>query len=325
MCFQGLAGELCRYLQQAQYHIRAAVCWFSHREIFEVLLARLQAGVQVELILEYDTRNIGPHGLDFQNFIHRGGKLFGHVAPGLMHHKFAIIDDRQVLTGSFNWTYNSNWENLLVLKEPAIAGAFHAEFERIQAVSKRIFQVRSSDAKVFADFPLFENTRFPLADLRKKVSGRAEVWTVPVNPRKMVAEDFFRQQMLPFDPKNLMQSYWSAYIKWDTPCFEEAFKQWEKQSVSKSILRDLRCRAIQMKIGDLVFLIEKRSNCLLAIGVIQSEPQPNQGEGFSSFRAVQWLKTLPDGAYRLPAKVSMQVTGRYRASALQVLQEVIGV
>lgn len=48
-----------------------------------------------------------------------------------MHHKFVLIDDRTVATGSFNWTSQAvmgNNESVLVTDEPSAAAAFRAEF-----------------------------------------------------------------------------------------------------------------------------------------------------------------------------------------------------
>ena len=51
-----------------------------------------------------------------------------------MHHKFAVIDRRTIVTGSYNWTPESegrNYENLVVLREPRLAAAYSDEFEAL--------------------------------------------------------------------------------------------------------------------------------------------------------------------------------------------------
>ena len=323
-CFQQPAELLCHYLAQAQGHIQVAVCWFSHREIFEVLLNRLRAGVQVEVVLEYDTQNIRTDGLDFQLFIRKGGHLFGFLEAGLMHHKFALIDHRLLLTGSYNWTYNSNVENLLILHDSALICAFQAEFARLKGVAKRVFRVRQSDAKVFAAFPLFENTQFPLADLRKNIGGGAGVWMVRIDRLKLAYNTLFKQHFLPFDASGLLSSYWSAYRMWDDSLFDEEMVRLQNARIPGAVLRELRCWARRIKTGDVIFATEKQSRSLLAIGIVQSQPQPFEGAGFSSFRAVQWLKILSEKVYLMPEKVSGQGVVRYRGSALRVLQEVMG-
>lgn len=242
-----------------------------------------------------------------------------------MHHKFAVVDDLLLLTGSFNWTYNSNSENLLILQSVPIVQSFQEEFARLKAKARRIFQVSGVDAKVFAAFPLFQNTLFSLADLRKKVSTGIGVWTVGIKASEMeVAELFFKRSVFPFDPTGLMRAYWARYRVWSAPRFHDVFRQWKSAGFSQAALRNLWCWTVRIKTGDLVFLTEKRSGTLLAIGIVQSEPQPYDTAGFSCFRAIQCLHRLSDRLYLLPGNVSKQAVARYRGSALRVLQEVTG-
>ncbi len=54
--------------------------------------------------------------------------------PGLMHDKFAVLDDREVWTGSANWSYNGlhkNDNDLLVLTGEPAARLYHAAFEAL--------------------------------------------------------------------------------------------------------------------------------------------------------------------------------------------------
>jgi phosphatidylserine/phosphatidylglycerophosphate/cardiolipin synthase-like enzyme len=51
-----------------------------------------------------------------------------------MHHKFAILDQQSVLTGSYNWTLeseNENHENLVILEEAPLVAAYAKEFEAL--------------------------------------------------------------------------------------------------------------------------------------------------------------------------------------------------
>jgi len=53
-----------------------------------------------------------------------------------VHQKFAVIDARWLLNGSFNYTRQavlSNQENVLVLDSPTIAGVYGQHFERLWA------------------------------------------------------------------------------------------------------------------------------------------------------------------------------------------------
>ncbi len=53
--------------------------------------------------------------------------------PDHMHHKFALVDGRRLITGSYNWTRGAtrNHENVTVLSAPELVDAFAKEFERL--------------------------------------------------------------------------------------------------------------------------------------------------------------------------------------------------
>jgi len=51
-----------------------------------------------------------------------------------MHHKYAVIDRKTVITGSFNWTGNGeypNKENVLILESPTLAARYLQNFDTI--------------------------------------------------------------------------------------------------------------------------------------------------------------------------------------------------
>jgi len=58
----------------------------------------------------------------------------GFDGKGVMHNKFAVLDGRLLLTGSFNWSINAqenNFENMFYTASPAYTAPFSAQFERI--------------------------------------------------------------------------------------------------------------------------------------------------------------------------------------------------
>ncbi|XP_041838015.1 mitochondrial cardiolipin hydrolase isoform X3 [Melanotaenia boesemani] len=51
-----------------------------------------------------------------------------------MHHKFAVVDSRLLITGSLNWTLTAvqnNMENILITEEPDLVKPFIKEFHRM--------------------------------------------------------------------------------------------------------------------------------------------------------------------------------------------------
>ncbi|XP_064477956.1 uncharacterized protein LOC135391585 [Ornithodoros turicata] len=52
----------------------------------------------------------------------------------LMHHKFAVVDSRFLVSGSFNWTRQAitgNHENLLLTEDPHLVQMYEGEFQRL--------------------------------------------------------------------------------------------------------------------------------------------------------------------------------------------------
>lgn len=58
-----------------------------------------------------------------------------NLPPGdKLHHKFSVIDNQVVITGSHNWTEAANTQNdetLLVIQNPVVTAHFQREFERL--------------------------------------------------------------------------------------------------------------------------------------------------------------------------------------------------
>ena len=66
----------------------------------------------------------------------RAGGVFvrGRKQPFLMHHKFAIIDSKLVINGSFNWTGTAvlgNNENVVITNQRRVVEPFVREYSRL--------------------------------------------------------------------------------------------------------------------------------------------------------------------------------------------------
>jgi hypothetical protein len=134
--FTDIRSVLLRELGLARQSILVAVAWFTDRRLFEALLARQRAGVAVSLCLTQDEQHINFRlgGLPFKELEAAGGRVWV-VEDSLMHHKFCVLDGRDVLTGSYNWTNKaaqSNQENVvLTTGDPELAQRFEREFRRL--------------------------------------------------------------------------------------------------------------------------------------------------------------------------------------------------
>ena len=99
----------------AKHSIKICVAWFTNDLLFQPLLLKLDAGVEVTIITNKDEINFGENNdVDFDEFIQRGGCIYWSERSDksrLLHHKFCIIDDSVVISGSYNWTNGAEYNN----------------------------------------------------------------------------------------------------------------------------------------------------------------------------------------------------------------------
>lgn len=129
--FREISKQILDELATADKSICIAVAWFTNEAIFDLLLDKIRNGVTVELIVNNDHINIRHDGLEFNEFIRLGGKFFFADSTRLMHHKFVIIDNHKIISGSYNWTYNAeyrNSENVIFTDNPTTIEEFIKEF-----------------------------------------------------------------------------------------------------------------------------------------------------------------------------------------------------
>ena len=104
--FNNIRSEIIPLLNQANNEVVIAMAWFTSNELFQALLDCRKRKVKVELIILDNAANFMYYAPDFNVFIEEGGILkISPLSKGFMHHKFCVIDNRIVITGSYNWTY----------------------------------------------------------------------------------------------------------------------------------------------------------------------------------------------------------------------------
>jgi phosphatidylserine/phosphatidylglycerophosphate/cardiolipin synthase-like enzyme len=63
----------------------------------------------------------------------------GFAGKGVMHNKYAVLDRKLLMTGSFNWSDNAqdnNFENMFYSADPGYASSYSAQFERLFAAGE---------------------------------------------------------------------------------------------------------------------------------------------------------------------------------------------
>jgi hypothetical protein len=135
--FEKIHKQIEIRLQESQTSIRLAVAWFTDQKLFNIICEKAKNGIEVELIIANHEINQDSN-IDFSQLKKSGGSLYwigkGYKYEVLMHNKFCIIDNRVLITGSYNWTQKakSNHESITVIEEDDnLILDFNQEFDKI--------------------------------------------------------------------------------------------------------------------------------------------------------------------------------------------------
>lgn len=133
----GARRAIVAEINGAREEILVAMYTFTSAEIAESLIRARERGVQVRVMLDEGQRiRGGANGRQSARLIESGIEVRFDSVSGLMHNKFAVIDRRLVITGSYNWTAGAeerNFENLLVIRSSPIAERYAEEFDAIKS------------------------------------------------------------------------------------------------------------------------------------------------------------------------------------------------
>ena len=141
--------KLRSYLTRAIKTVDVCLFNITSEQLTKYVTDTIDRGVKVRLIVDGST--FESSGSQVKNFLAAGAfvRSSWKLVPGgtkstgnngttngdyLMHHKFAVIDQSILITGSFNWTMQAlmgNNENIIITSEPEIVGPFVAEFENL--------------------------------------------------------------------------------------------------------------------------------------------------------------------------------------------------
>ena len=136
--FSNIRNQIVPLLDAAESSISVAMAWFTNADLFEALVRGAQRGVLVELILLDDVTNFMYFAPDFNQLIQHGGKVWiAGSDTGFLHHKFCIIDNHIIITGSYNWTYYAetrNLENIVISDDSRTVNLFALEFSHLKSL-----------------------------------------------------------------------------------------------------------------------------------------------------------------------------------------------
>ncbi len=128
----GCAELIAEEIDASSSSVHVAVYTFTSTDLRDRLTHAHLRGVEVQVVLDpWETNESAYAALDADGVPVRYAE---NPHGGIMHHKFAVIDERVVLTGSYNWTdsaENVNDENLVRLTNPQVALRYEDVFTEL--------------------------------------------------------------------------------------------------------------------------------------------------------------------------------------------------
>jgi len=118
------------YLNSATQSMDVCVFTITDDRISNTLMYFHKKGGNVRVITDNDTSVA--IGSDIQKFRECGIPVKMDTSPYHMHHKFAVIDKKLLINGSFNWTHSAattNCENVMITNNKEFVSEFDRQFE----------------------------------------------------------------------------------------------------------------------------------------------------------------------------------------------------
>jgi len=125
--------RLEEHLKSATVSIDLCLYILTCHKLAEAVIERIEAAdVKVRFIVDEASARLG--GSMVPVLARKGAFVRMQRSDYLMHHKFAIVDGKKLMTGSFNWTMQAamgNHENVIVTYDKYLVQAFQDQFEKV--------------------------------------------------------------------------------------------------------------------------------------------------------------------------------------------------
>ena len=119
-------------INEAYTQLDICVFTISDDRISRAIVEAMKNGVEIRIIS--DNFKVEDTGSDIEDLSRVGIPVKLDTSDNHMHHKFMIVDNKIVLTGSYNWTRSAalyNQENILSMDDEEVVSKFSNEFEKL--------------------------------------------------------------------------------------------------------------------------------------------------------------------------------------------------
>jgi phosphatidylserine/phosphatidylglycerophosphate/cardiolipin synthase-like enzyme len=120
----------------AQSNIRFLAFSFTDYPLAQAMIDRHAAGVDVAGV--YEKTGSETEGAELKTFVCASVPVRQDGNPRFLHDKLIVVDNRIVITGSFNFSNNAtdnNDENVLIIDNPEIANLYMQEFGKVWSIA----------------------------------------------------------------------------------------------------------------------------------------------------------------------------------------------
>ena len=136
--FSDIEIHVNRAISVTQERLLIAVAWFTNDNIAKNLIKLSNRKISIEIVVDDNEINRKSSCLKSIIANHISVKFVKDLSKksNIMHDKFCVIDNKKVLTGSYNWTRNavSNDENIIVISNLEVANLYSVEFRRLKNI-----------------------------------------------------------------------------------------------------------------------------------------------------------------------------------------------
>ena len=132
--FKGIEQQILDELEKANAMIDVCVAWFTNPKLRAKLVEKANEGVKVRVLVFDDYTNVH-HGVDLANIPNlEYRRINADKKSGIMHQKFCVVDNNDVIIGSYNWSTNAEYKNdediQIVANDTVNASKYTKEFNR---------------------------------------------------------------------------------------------------------------------------------------------------------------------------------------------------
>ncbi len=129
---QGGIFKIINLIGNAKESVKVASFSFTHEELADELVKADIKGIEVKVLIESKQRNV--QNSQYQRLRDFGVNIKVDGNKYNMHHKFIVVDNKIIITGSPNYSFsgnNRNDENMLVIYNENLALRFVREFDML--------------------------------------------------------------------------------------------------------------------------------------------------------------------------------------------------